>query len=122
MVGMTVAAVLIICDNDVRAVLTYNRDELIYYFLHPGLGKGVGFGIGLAAVHARVMIAEEVEMPHLEDCRGVPQLGVPDLCEASTVGRIFEWLQTQAWILDISQITVGTGHEHGRVAALCRQA
>jgi hypothetical protein len=122
MVGMTVAAVLIICDNDVRAVLTYNRNELTHHFLHLGLGKGVGRGIGLPALHARVMVTEEVEMPHLEDCCGLPQLGVTDLREASTVGRIFARLQTQAWVLGVSQITVGTGHEHGRVALLCRQA
>jgi hypothetical protein len=39
------------------------------------------------------MIAEKVEMPHLKDCRGLPQLGVTDLREALTVGRLFAWLQ-----------------------------
>jgi hypothetical protein len=94
MVRMTVAAVLIVCDNYVRAVLTHNRDELAYNFIYLGLGEGVGRGIGLPAVHARVMIAEKVEMPHLKDCRGLPQLGVTDLREALTVGRLFAWLQT----------------------------
>jgi hypothetical protein len=122
MIGMTVAAVLIVCDNYVRAVLTHDRDELTYHFLYLGLGKDMGLRIGLPAVHARVMVAEEVEMCHPEDCCGLPQLGVTDLREASTVGGILARLQTQAWVLDVSQITVGTGHEYSRVALLCHQA
>jgi hypothetical protein len=43
------------------------------------------------------------------------------LREALAVGRMLAWFETQAWVLDITKITVGTGHEYGRVALLCRQ-
>jgi hypothetical protein len=122
MVGMTVAAVLIIGDHDVRTVLTHDRDEMTYHFLYVGLGEGVGLRVGLPALHARVMIAEWVEMRHTEDGRSLPQFGVTYLREALTVGRILARPETQAWVLDVTKITVGTGHEYGRVALLCRQA
>jgi hypothetical protein len=120
MVGMTVAALFIICDDNVRAVLTYNRYELAYNGLHLGLGESMGLRVGLPAMHARIMVAKRVEMRHTEDgCRSA-QLGVPHLREALTVGRIVSRLETQAWVLDVTKITVGTGHEYRRVALLCR--
>jgi hypothetical protein len=122
MIRMTVAAVLIIRNDNGRAVLTHDRHELTCHLLHPGLGEGVGLCIGLPAVHARVMIAEGVEMRHTEDGRGLLQLCMTHLREALTVGRILAWLETQPGVLDVTKITVGTGHEYGRVALLCRQA
>jgi hypothetical protein len=122
MIRMTVAAVLIICNDNIRAVLTHDRHELTCHILYLGLGKGIGLCISLPAVHARVMIAEWVEMRHTEDGRGLLQLCMAHLREALTVGRLLAWLETQAWILDVTKITVGTGHEYGRVALLCRQA
>ena len=122
MVGMTVAAVLIIRHDNVRAVLTYDGDELAYYFLYVGLGKGIGRRIGLPAMHARVMVTKLVEMRHTEDSRGLLQFGVTYLPETLTVSRMLARLETQAWVLDVTKITVGTGHEYGRVTLLCRQA
>jgi len=121
MVGMTVATVLIIRHDNVRAVLTHDRHELTCHILYVGLGKGRGFCISLPAVHTRVMIAEWVEMRHTKDSRGLLQLCMTHLREALAVGRMLAWFETQAWVLDITKITVGTGHEYGRVALLCRQ-
>jgi hypothetical protein len=68
------------------------------------------------------MVTKRVEMRYTEDSCGLPQLGVTYLRETLTVGRMLARLQTQAWVLDVTKITVGTGHEYGRVALLCRQA
>jgi hypothetical protein len=122
MIRMTVAAMLIIRNDNVRAVLTHDRYELTCHILYFYLGEGIGLCISLPAVHARVMIAEWVEIRHTEDSRGLLQLCMTHLCEALTVGRLLTRLETQAWVLDVTKITVGTGHEYGRVALLCRQA
>jgi hypothetical protein len=94
MIRMTVAALLIIGDYYVRAVLTHNRNEPIYYFLDLGLGKGIGRRVGLPAMHTRVMITKRVKMRHTEDSRSLLQLCMTDLCEALTVGRGLAWLET----------------------------
>jgi hypothetical protein len=122
MIRMTVAAVLIIRNDNVRAVLTHDRHELTCHLLYLGLGKGIGLCISLPAMHTRVMIAEWVEMRHTENGRGLLQLCMTHLRKALTVGRLLARLEMQAWILDVTKITVGTGHEYGRVALLCRQA
>ena len=61
-------------------------------------------------------------MRHTQDSRGLPQLGVTYLREAPTVSRMLARVETQACVLDVTKITVVTGHEYGRVAVLCRQA
>jgi hypothetical protein len=68
------------------------------------------------------MVTKRVEMRHTEDSRSLPQLGVTYLREALTVGKMLARLQTQAWVLDVTKITVGAGHKYGRVALLCCQA
>src|SRR4030095_3771158 len=115
MIGMPLAAVHIIRNDNVRAVLTHDRHELTCHILYLGLGKGVGLCIGLPAVHARVMIAEWVEMRHTEDGRSLPQLCMTHLREALTVGRLLARLETQAWVFDVTKIPVGTGPQYGRV-------
>jgi hypothetical protein len=67
------------------------------------------------------MIAERVEMRHTEDGRGLLQLCVTHLREALTVGGLLARLETQAWVLDVTKLTVGTGYKYSRVALLCRQ-
>src|SRR5262245_49430966 len=115
MVGMTVATVLIIRHDNVRAVLTHDRHELTCHILHLGLGEGAGLRVGLPAMHARVMVTKRVEMRHTEDSRGLPQLCITYLCEALTVGKMLARLQPQTWVLDVTKITVRTGHKYGRV-------
>src|SRR4029453_17072491 len=102
--------------------LPHERQNVPCHILYLGLGKGIGLCIGLPAVHARVMIAEWVEMRHTEDGRGLLQLCMTHLREALTVRRLLARLETQAWALDVTKITVGTGHKYGRVALLCPQA
>jgi hypothetical protein len=68
------------------------------------------------------MVTKRVEMRHTKDSRGLLQFGMAYLREALTVSRLLARPETQAWILDVTKITVGTGHEYGRVALLCRQA
>jgi hypothetical protein len=68
------------------------------------------------------MIAEKIEMCHPEDGRGLLQLCMTHLREALTVGGILARLEMQAWVLDVTKLTVGTGYKYGRVALLCRQA
>ena len=61
---MTVAALLIIRDDHVRTMLTYNRHELAQHLIHAGLGESLGRRVGLPAMHPRVVVAEGVEMRH----------------------------------------------------------
>ena len=68
------------------------------------------------------MITKRVKMRYPEDSRSLLQLCMTYLREALTVGRVLAWLETQAWVLDITKVTIGTGHEYGRVALFCREA
>jgi hypothetical protein len=122
MIRMTVATVLIICNDNVRAMLPHDRHESTCDILYLGLSESIRLYIGLPAVHARVMIAEWVEMRHTEDGRGLLQLCMAHFREALTVSRLCARLKTQAWVLDVTKITVGTSHEYGCVTLLCRQA
>jgi hypothetical protein len=122
MIRMTVAALLIIGDHYVRAVLTHDWNELTYNFLYPGLGEGIWRCVGLPALHTRVMITQRVKMRHTEDSRSLLQLCMTYLREALTVGRSLAWLETQAWVFNITKVSVGTGHKYGRVTLLCSEA
>jgi hypothetical protein len=94
MIRMTVAALLIIGDHYVRAVLTHDGNELTYNFFYLGLGESIWLRVGLPAMHARVMVTKLVKMRHAEDKRSLLQLYMTDLREALTVGRLLAWLET----------------------------
>ena len=66
MVGMTIAALLIIRDDNIRAMLAHDRHELTCHLLYSGLGEGVGLCVGLPAMHARVMVTKRVEMRYTD--------------------------------------------------------
>src|SRR6266536_3020554 len=86
-VGMRVAAALVVGEHDLRPLLADDPDEPPDRLVEIGVDEGVGMPVGLGVGHAGVAIPEEVVLADVEDLQRLGQLLAAEVRHAREVAR-----------------------------------
>ena len=108
-VGVRVAALLVAVGEDhLRPRPPDDPDQAAHGFIHRGLGEAERVGVGLAVGHARVAVAEHLDLVVADDGGGLVELRSP---HGRDVGLHLGLVHRR--VEDVALLAAGAAHEHG---------
>ena len=114
-VGVAVAAELVVGRDDVRLVAPHQPGEPAGRLVDVGLPERARIAVAVRAHHPGVAVAEVLPLGHAEETHRPFQLAGPDLAQAAVVvGRVHVGDD------DLAELAACPGHEDDAVAGLHR--
>jgi hypothetical protein len=109
-IGMLVGARGVIGDHDLRPVPLHQGTDPGGHLGHRDVAEGTGTVLVVPVRHARVVVAERLEVGDAEDLAGLAQLREPLLRHRLLVVAVLAGLDPAG---RIPELTVRAGHDHG---------
>src|SRR5260370_2365897 len=82
MIGMPIASGFVECDEDLRAELTNDSNQLADYLGGPGMNECMRVLIRCSIFHAGIAISQEPEVVYMQDLSGCTHLSLSYLPQA----------------------------------------